>query len=88
MNYSILTGLNENESQCLYCDQDIYVQLTIKLRAVEKEHLCESYLCSIRQPTFLETEIRLCARCLNEKIPHDFTGFGKLKKDNDSNSGF
>ncbi len=86
MNYSILHGLNQNETQCLYCDQDNYVELTIKLKAIERKHVCESRFCSLRKPTFVETKVRLCATCLNEKIPHDFLAFGELKNDNDNNS--
>lgn len=78
MNYSILNGLNQNKEQCLYCDNEAYVELTIRLKAVEKNHICESRFCSIRNP-ILESNVRLCSICLNEKIPHDFTHFGTIK---------
>ena len=75
--YTILTGLNTDPNKCEYCDEEAYVILKLQISAVGKEHKCESRFCSIRGP-ILESNKRLCAVCLNEKIPHDFTHFGKI----------
>jgi hypothetical protein len=77
MKYDILHGLNTQEGKCQYCDDNAYVKLTINLEAVDHDHKCESRFCSIRNVT-LETIKYLCATCLNEKLPHDFTHMGKI----------